>query len=128
MKKSKNLTIIIVEDNLFYQQLIAKQLETISSTIHFFTNGEDCMKNLHSYKPDLIVLDNNLGGVMTGLDTLKAIRLAEPKVHVVLFSSEFGLNTIENLSLYGVFEYVQKNDFGFKNLKDRIMEMQKMGS
>ena len=128
MKKNKNLTIIVVEDNLFYQQLIAKQLESISSTIHLFTSGEDCMKELNRCKPDLIVLDNNLGGVMTGLDTLKAIRLAEPNVQIVLFSSEFGLNTMENLSLYGVFEYVQKNDVGFKNLKDRILEMQIVGS
>ncbi|MEO5995458.1 MAG: response regulator [Chitinophagaceae bacterium] len=124
MKQNKDICIIIVEDNIFYQQLIAKQLESISSNIHFFTNGEECINKLDSLKPDIIILDNNLEGIMSGLDTLKVIRIAEPYIHVILFSSELKLNTTENLSFYGVFEYLEKNSSGFKKLKDRILEIQ----
>ena len=124
MKQNKGLCIIIVEDNLIYQQLIAKQLESISSTIHFFTKGEECIDKLESFRPDIVVLDNNLEGALSGLDTLKVIRLTEPYIHVILFSSELRLNTTENLSFYGVFEYLEKNSAGFKKLKDRILEIQ----
>src|SRR6188472_2343613 len=108
MKQNKGLCIIIVEDNPIYQQLIAKQLESIISTIHFFTKGEECIDKLESFRPDIVVLDNNLEGALSGLDTLKVIRLTKPYIHVILFSSELRLNTTENLSFYGVFEYLEK--------------------
>jgi CheY-like chemotaxis protein len=122
MKQIKKLCIIVVEDNLFYQQLIAKQLESISTEIHFFTNGEDCLEEVADSKADLIVLDNNLSGVLSGLETLKQIRRVDSLIHVILFSTEPGLDTEENLSLYGHFEYVEKNNTGFKKLKERIMK------
>jgi len=121
MKQIKKLCIIVVEDNLFYQQLIAKQLESISTAIHFFTNGEDCLENFTGYKADLIILDNNLGGEVSGLETLKLIRLIEPNIHVILFSTDSGLDTEENISSYGLFDYIEKNNAGFKKLKDRII-------
>ena len=124
MKQNKDICIIIVEDNHFYQQLIAKQLESVSSNIHFFTSGEECINKMESHKPDIIVLDNNLEGKMSGLDTLKSIRVIAPYIHIILFSSELQLNTTENLSFYGMFEYVEKNNAGFKKLKDRILEIQ----
>lgn len=122
MKQHKKLHIIVAEDNLFYQQLIAKQLEPISAAIHFFTNGEDCVDKMEIYRPDLIVLDNNLGGAMSGLDTLKIIRLKNQEIPVILFSTDQALDSAENLSLYGFFVYVEKNNSGFKSLKNRIME------
>ncbi len=122
MKYIKKLNIIVVEDNLFYQQLIAKQLDAISTTIHFFSNGEDCLKALAGCKADLIVLDNNLDGVLSGLETLKHIRISDFRIHVILFSTELGLDSEENLSLYGHFEYIEKNNAGFKKLKERIMK------
>ncbi len=122
MKYIKKLCIIVVEDNLFYQQLIAKQLESISTAIHFFTNGETCLEELTGCKADLIVLDNNLGGELSGLDTLKRIRTVDTQIHIILFSTELGLDTEENLSLYGHFEYVEKNNAGFKKLKERIVK------
>ena len=122
MKQVKKLNIIVVEDNLFYQQLIAKQLESISEAIHFFTNGEDCLKALAGCKADLIVMDNNLGGEFSGLETLKNVRMEDSNIHVILFSTELGLDTEENIALYGFFEFVEKNNIGFKNLKDTIMK------
>jgi len=126
MKQQKNICIIIVEDNLFYQHLIAKQLQPVSSAIHFFTSGEDFIADIASYRPDIIILDNNLDGVMTGLDTLKFIRITKPAIHVILFSSELNLDTTENLTFYGVFEYLEKNTAGFKKLKERIVEIQSL--
>jgi CheY-like chemotaxis protein len=122
MKQIRNLSIVVVEDNVFYQQLIAKQLEPISPIIHFFTSGEQCLENLINCKADLIVLDNNLGGELSGLQTLKQIRIADENTHVIIFSTEKELHTPENLLIYGVFEYVEKNSYGFKKLKETIVK------
>lgn len=120
MTSSRKLNIFIAEDNLFYQQLIAKQLEPIASAIHFFTTGEDCVAALRDLVPDLIVLDNNLEGSLSGLETVKLIRICMPEVYVILFSSEQALNSQQNILLYGDFDYVEKNVNAFSCLKDKI--------
>ena len=55
--------IFVVEDNLLYQSLIAKELESVSNNIHFYTNGESCVDDLDK-QPSVIVLDYNLDGEM----------------------------------------------------------------
>ncbi len=120
MKNNKQLSVFIVEDNLMFQQLIAKQLDSISHTIHFFTTGEACIGELELIKPDVIILDNNLDGALSGLDTLKSLRQVDKEMYIILFSTEPDLDTRENLLQYGSFEYVEKNDAGFRHLKDKV--------
>ena len=120
MLENKKLSIFVVEDNLMFQHLIAKQLESISSDIQYFTSGEDCITQLYSNKPDVIVLDNNLEGALSGLDTLKVIRILHPYLYVVLFSTEKCLDTLENFLFYGHFVYVEKDITAFKRLKDAV--------
>ena len=43
--------IFIVEDNLMYQQLIARELESFGSQIFFYTTGEHCIANLCRHLP-----------------------------------------------------------------------------
>jgi DNA-binding NtrC family response regulator len=120
MMENKKLSVFVVEDNIMFQHLIAKQLESISSEIKYFTNGEDCITELYNCKPDVIVLDNNLEGALTGLDTLKVIRMLHPYLYVVLFSTEKSLDTLENFLFYGHFVYVEKDITAFKRLKDAV--------
>ncbi len=97
--------IFVVEDNVIYQNLIAKELEVISTNIHFYTNGESCLIELDKH-PSVIVLDYNLDGEMNGLDTLQRIRDIDPEVYVILFSSQKGLNTKEIFLQYGSFDFL----------------------
>lgn len=119
MKKSQTLKIFIVEDNLIYQQLIAKELESISADIHFFTKGEACIDAL-SLNPAIIVLDYDLAGKINGLDTLKSIREFNPSIYTVMFSNQKDLNCEKNRSLYGLFDFVEKKESSFCSLKEKI--------
>lgn len=120
MNKNKKLLIFVVEDNLIFQQLIAKQLESLSYAIKFFTHGEDCISELRASTPDVIVLDNSLAGTMSGLDTLKVIRVLHPDLYIVIFSTEKDLDTKENYSSYGSFVYLEKNITAFALLRERV--------
>ncbi len=111
--------IFIVEDNLLYQQLIAKELETISDDIHFYTRGENCIENLDK-NPSIIILDYNLEGEMNGLDTLQEIRKFDLSIYVILFSNQKDLNTSENKRQYGSFNFVEKKDQSFRLLKQMV--------
>ena len=111
--------IFVVEDNLMYQNLIAKELESISRNIHFYTTGEACVCELDK-QPSVIVLDYNLEGEMNGLDTLQIIRHVNPNVYVILFSSQKGLNTKEIFTKYGSFDFLEKNSMSLQTLHQMV--------
>jgi len=111
--------IFIVEDNLLYQQLIARELQSLSGDIHFYNKGENCLEDLDK-DPSVIILDYNLDGLMNGLDTLQEIRKYNPYIYVILFSNQKDLNTSENKQQYGSFNFVEKKEKSFRLLKQMI--------
>src|ERR1700755_2228270 len=119
MELSQQPVIFVVEDNVIYQSLIAKELETISSNIHFYTTDEACLHKLDKH-PTVIVLDYNLDGKMNGLDTLQRVRDVDPHVYVILFSSQKGLNTKEVFLQYGSFDFVEKNSLSLRTLRQMV--------
>ena len=119
MQRKENSGIFIVEDNLIYQQLIARELESFGEKIHFFTTGEYCVANLHR-RPAIVVLDYNLEGKMNGLDTLEEIRKFDANIFVVLFSSQKEVHSDENQRRYGSFDFLEKKNHSFSLLKQLL--------
>lgn len=119
MELTNQPVIFVVEDNIIYQGLIAKELESLSSNLHFYTNGESCISNLNK-RPSVIVLDYNLDGQLNGLDTLQRVRDFDPNVYVILFSSQKGLNTKEVFLQYGSFDFLEKNSLSLRTLRQMV--------
>jgi two-component system, OmpR family, response regulator len=111
--------IFIVEDNLLYQQLIARELEDFGGPLYFYTTGEHCIANL-CRKPSIVVLDYNLDGEINGLETLEEIRKFDPSIFVVLFSSQKEVHNRENLRRYGSFDFLEKKEQSFSLLKNLL--------
>ncbi|HXD77279.1 MAG TPA: response regulator [Puia sp.] len=119
MELTQQPVIFVVEDNIIYQGLIAKELESLSTNLHFYTNGESCIMDLEK-RPTVIVLDYNLDGQMNGLDTLQRVRDFDPNVYVILFSSQKGLNTKEVFLQYGTFDFLEKNSLSLRTLRQMV--------
>ena len=119
MELSHQPVIFVVEDNVIYQSLIAKELESLSTDIHFYTTGESCIEELEKH-PSVIVLDYNLDGPMNGLDTLQKIRDFDPSVYVIMFSSQKGLATKEVFLQYGSFDFLEKNSLSLRTLRHMV--------
>jgi len=119
MAPSQQPKIFIVEDNLLYQQLIAREMESISGDISFYTKGEHCVEDLNQH-PAIIILDYNLEGNMNGLDTLQEIRKFDVSICVILFSNQKDLNTNENRRQYGSFNFIEKKEQSFQLLKKMV--------
>lgn len=119
MEFNQEPVIFVVEDNLMYQSLIAKELESVSRNIHFYTNGEACLDELDK-APSVIVMDYNLDGKLNGLDTLQQVRTTHPDVYVTLFSSQKGLNTKEVFLRYGSFDFLEKNSLSLRTLHQMV--------
>jgi len=110
MKKNGKCKVFIVEDNLLYQQLIARQFDNFSYDVHCFTKGEACVEKTRSICPHIVVLDYHLEGNLNGLETLREIRAYDTSVFAVVYSTEKCLGTEVNYSLYGNFKYIEKTE------------------
>ena len=83
----KPLKIFIVEDNDWYNRLLVYYLSLNPDyEIESFTNGRDCLDNLHK-SPDVITLDYRLPD-MQGLEILKKIKSENEEIQVVVVSEQ----------------------------------------
>jgi len=119
MSSNKPLKIFVVEDNPMFQQLIMKALGSVSEDIHLFLSAEACLTEMHQ-QPAVIIMDYMLEGKMNGLSAIRKIRRTNTSVYVILFSTDAGLDTAENLQEYGNFEYLKKSVYAFPLLKQMI--------
>ncbi|MDP4131165.1 MAG: response regulator [Bacteroidota bacterium] len=111
--------IFIVEDNLIYQQLIARELEGFGGHLYFYTSGESCLASLNHH-PSMVVLDYSLDGEINGLETLEEIRKFDSSIFVILFSSQREVQSDENFKRYGSFDFLEKRDQSFSTLKQLV--------
>jgi len=112
--------IFIVEDNLLYQQLIARELQDFGGPLYFYTTGEHCLANL-CRRPSVVILDYSLDGEINGLETLEEIRKFDSSIFVVLFSSQKEVYSNENRRRYGSFDFLEKKEQSFSVLKNLLL-------
>ncbi len=118
--------IFVVEDNPVYQTLVLKQLENITQDVQVFSTGENFLAEL-GHEPDLIILDYNLDGVITGYDVLKELKKLTHTSPVIFFSSNLEIAVTSSILKLGVVEYIEKTIFTLPRLKNsitRVLESQ----
>lgn len=111
--------IFIVEDNRFYANILAEELQAAKfNNIETYKSGEDCLGNL-SKNPDIIILDYCLGK-LNGLDVLKQVKLTHPNIQVIFLSAQEKLDIAIQALKFGAYDYVEKNDNAMKRVKVMI--------
>ena len=80
------MRILIVEDEIIEALGLSTQVEGLGHRIcDMVTSGEDAILVARSHRPDLILMDINLRGDMSGIDT--AMRLREFDIPVIFITS-----------------------------------------
>jgi len=117
----------IVDDDLIYQQFMQGHMKNLGYEVRSFINGQSCLDQLHQ-KPDLIILDHQLGEEENGLDVLRKIKQVNPKIPVIYLSAQNDLATAVQALKFGSFDYIEKNTAAYVRLRttvDRIHESKK---
>jgi two-component system, chemotaxis family, protein-glutamate methylesterase/glutaminase len=107
MKKTK---VLIIDDSLFMRQMIAdllnkdEEIEVVAQA----DNGEDGLKKLDQFNPDVVTLDYEMPG-LNGLATLKKIMRLKPTpvIMVSAYTRKAGMITLSALH-EGAVDYVVK--------------------
>lgn len=118
MKPKRNIRIVIIEDNEFYNQLLTRQLknyiEPIADDNRFYfeinsyTNPFDCLRNLKS-DTDIAFIDYYLGDSVTGIDIMKTIKQKSPDCNVIILSRVKSTRTSLLSLLAGASEFIFKD-------------------
>ena len=87
MDSSKSYSVLLIDDHPLLRKGIVQLLEYEQGlhTVGEASSGAEGVEQAKLLRPDLILLDMNMKG-MTGIDTLKAIRAAQVKCQIVIFT------------------------------------------
>lgn len=120
---SKNIKIAILEDDLYYNKLMTKYINTLCSEIinshssyeiNSFRSALDCLENIDE-ELDIMLLDYNLSDEndiikLNGEDVLDIIKKHCPNCKVILVTANQNASTTISLIKQGIHEYIDKND------------------
>src|ERR1039458_6149300 len=104
IKMSKLLLIDDEEDVRYSFQRIFNSPEIELATA---SSGEEGLKVIPKFKPDLVLMDVRMGG-MNGLETLRRIRAANPKLLVILMTAYGTTQTAIEAMKLGAYDYLLK--------------------
>jgi two-component system OmpR family response regulator len=124
MTKEKKILLFLVDDDaLFLKSLEIEFAQNTESAIKTFATGELCLKKL-SQNPDIIILDYHLNSVnakaINGIEILDKIKEANPRIPVIMLSSQDKIEVAVNCMKHQAFDYIVKSETAFIRLQKAI--------
>jgi DNA-binding NarL/FixJ family response regulator len=126
--KDMNLKIAIFDDNRNIRDSIIMLLTTVPEfeVVGSFPNVLDCVKDVASCRPDVILMDIEMPG-MTGIEAVKAIKKEYPQIQILMQTVFEDDDRVFDSICAGASGYILKNFLNVK-LIDAIKELQYGGS
>ncbi|MEQ1796819.1 MAG: sigma-54 dependent transcriptional regulator [Lacibacter sp.] len=123
----ENFKIFIVEDDPWYGEILEYHLSLNPDySITRFTNGADCLANLHK-KPDLITVDFSLPD-FTGDKLFQKIKEYNDEIPVIVISGQEDIPVAVNLLKMGIKDYLVKDDNTKDLLWNSIIKIRETGT
>ena len=118
--------ILIVEDDKFLRELIAKKILAEGYDTAEAKDGEEGLKKIEAEKPDLVLLDLVLPG-MTGFDILKSVQenplLSD--IPIIVFSNLGQRDDVDKAINLGAKDFLIKAHFTPQEIIERIKSILK---
>jgi DNA-binding NtrC family response regulator len=105
------MRILIVDDEEVLRDVLDAVLRREGFDIIAAASGEEALNVLDSEEVDLVILDVMLPGI-SGIDTLRAIRIANPNLPVIVITAFSSIDGAIDAMKQGAFHYIPKP---FKN-------------
>ena len=107
MEKKTNLpNILIVDDEIGPRESLRMILKP-NYNIFTVENGNTAIQMIRQIEMDVVTLDLKMPGI-SGIDTLKEIRVIDPDVMVIIITGYGTLKSAIEAIRYGVFDYIPK--------------------
>ncbi|HEX3109199.1 MAG TPA: sigma-54 dependent transcriptional regulator [Thermoanaerobaculia bacterium] len=107
----RSLRVMIVDDEEVLRDVLEVVLRREGFDVVLAASGEEALSLLDGDDVDLVILDVMLPGI-SGIDTLRAIRIANPTLPVVVITAFSSIDGAIEAMKFGAFHYIPKP---FKN-------------
>lgn len=122
MNKQNINRIFIVDDDPFWTAVLTQILTDLGfENIITFTNGKDCIDNLH-LNPNLVFLDYQMDD-MNGIEVLKEVKNYYPGIGVVFCTALEDLSVAVSAMQYGSLDYLLKSNVNKTEVATIIINM-----
>src|ERR1044071_9604778 len=110
--------LLLIDDEADVQYSFRRIFDSPEIEISTANSGEEALKTIPKFKPDLVLMDVRMGG-MTGLETLRKLRATDAKLPVIRIAA-YGTTqaAIEAMKL-GAYDYLLK-PFDVPKLKEIV--------
>jgi DNA-binding NtrC family response regulator len=103
----KNPQILIVDDEEKIRKVLTRLLEDEDYRVKSVENGQKAIAILHSYKPDVVLMDQNMPG-LNGIDTLETIKKKNPYLTVIIITAHGEVSLAVDAIKKGAYDYLEK--------------------
>ena len=102
----EKIKILLVDDEKEFVETLSERIRMREHDSDVALNGEQALKKMDDDLPDVVVLDLKMPG-MDGMEVLRRIRKAYPKVQVIMLTGHGSEKDEEEARKLGAFEYLQ---------------------
>jgi DNA-binding NtrC family response regulator len=103
----KNFHLLIVDDEEKIRKVLTRLLEDEDYRVKSVENGHKAIALLQTYKPDMVLLDQNMPG-MNGIETLSAIKEKYPAITVIIITAHGEVSLAVDAIKKGAYDYLEK--------------------
>ncbi len=100
-------TILVVDDEPSIVQSLSGLLLDEGFEVMTAGNGYEALQQIESNAPDLVLLDIWMPG-LDGIETLKEIKKASPRIHVIMVTGHGTIETAVQATKLGAFDFIEK--------------------
>src|SRR4051812_1624336 len=118
--------LLLIDDEVDVQYSFQRIFDSPEIELKTASSGEDGLKMVPDFKPDLVIMDVRMGGI-TGLETLRRMRQMDSKLPVILMTAYGTTQTAIEAMKLGAYDYLLK-PFDVPKLKDIIFNALKAAS
>ncbi|QKF86729.1 two-component system response regulator [Campylobacter blaseri] len=107
MKNTKNLNILIIEDEKDIRESMAKAMEGFFNSIITAQHGDEGVKKFKKFNPDIVITDIAMP-IMDGLEMTKIIKELSPQTPIIALSAFSDRDRLLKAIDVGIDKYVLK--------------------
>jgi DNA-binding response OmpR family regulator len=119
--------ILIIEDEQSLLDLLSAKLKKEGYTVDFATDGEEGLKKIEEFKPDLILLDIVMPKI-DGYEVLETLHSQNSKTPVIIISNSGQPVEIEKTKKLGAVDHLIKTEFSPLDVLNKVRDYLDSGS
>jgi len=112
--------LLLIDDEADVQYSFRRIFDSPGLELHTASSGEEGLRLIPKVRPDLVITDVRMAGI-NGLETLRRIRQADPKLPVILMTAYGTTQTAIEAMKLGAFDYLLK-PFDVPRLKQLVAD------